>query len=68
MLAEKIQQYNRNQLCERLEAIQTLARDVRRQVLGVPSRQMENQNKNMCFNRLNQIIDLCSETKVLLHE
>jgi len=29
---------------------------------------MENQNQNMCFNRLNQIIDLCSETKVLLHE
>ena len=66
MLAEKIQQYNRNQLCERLEAIQTLARDVRRQVLGVSPRQVDNQN--MCFNRLNQIIDLCSETKVLLHE
>jgi hypothetical protein len=66
MISEKIQQYNRNQLCERLEAIQALARDVRRQVLGVSPRQVDNQN--MCFNRLNQIIDLCSETKVLLHE
>jgi len=66
MLNEKIHQYNRNQLRERLEAIQALALVMRRRALGVTPPQED--DKQVYFDRLNQIIDMCSEARLYTAE